>query len=78
MKSRFTAAKLGIAFALALGAAVPASAIATPAFADGYHDMHRGFDHRGDHRDNRANYDGWHSERDHFRHRHDHGFWFGR
>jgi hypothetical protein len=69
-------ARLGIAFALALGAALPASFIATPASAAGYHEMHR--DGRFDHR-NRGDFPGWHSERGQFRYYHrEHGFRLGR
>jgi len=76
MKFPLKTARLGIAFALALGAAAPLSVIATPASADGYHEMHRDgrFDHRFDHRDFR----GWHSDRGQFRHHRDREFWFGR
>ena len=65
-------AKFAAIFALALGAAVPATFVATPAAAAGYHEMHRDgrFDHRGEFRS-------WHSERGFYRHDH-HRFWYGR
>jgi hypothetical protein len=80
MKSLFKSARLGMAFALALGAAVPMSFIATPAAASDYHEMHRGWDHRGDHRGEfHGGYRDWHSDHGQFRHhRGEHGFWFGR
>ena len=72
MKFSLKTAKFAAIFALALGA--PATFVATPAAAAGYHEMHRGFDHRG-----RGDFRGWHSERGQFRHdHHDRGFWFGR
>jgi len=76
MKLSLKTAKFAAIFALALGAAVPATFIATPAAAAGYHEMHRDgrFDHRG-----RGEFRGWHSERGFYRHDHrDHGFWYGR
>ncbi|HEX3675147.1 MAG TPA: hypothetical protein VHU87_12810 [Rhizomicrobium sp.] len=76
-------AKLGAVFALALGAAVPASLIvATPAAA---HEQYRGNDHRGDHGNFRGDHRGFdhHNYRGHWEMRNHRwqwfdGFWFGR
>jgi hypothetical protein len=80
MKFSLKTAKLGAVLALALGAALPASAIATPAAAAGYQDVQRDYHDGGDHRDFDRDH---HVYRGHWEFR-DHrwqwfdGFWFGR
>jgi hypothetical protein len=79
-------AKLGAVLALALGTAVPASLVSTPAAAANHHEMqrddHGGF--RGDfHRDHRGFDGGHHAYRGHWEMRGHRwqwfdGFWFGR
>ena len=87
-------AKLGAVLALALGTAIPAALIATPASADGYHEQDRGFhrDHQRDQRDGfRGDFRGGDShfrgngrgdgrgfEHGRWEHHHAHRFWFGR
>jgi hypothetical protein len=73
-------AKLGAVFALALGAAVPASLIvATPAAA---HEQYRDNDHRGDHGNFRGDHhfrtDGHRFDHGRWDHHRSHRFWFGR